>query len=189
MKPQSIALALAVFASMCLAGCAMSRGPAMMPGGQQDYGAMTKGMETAQLDASQPGDDKLSCDELQEQMLAIAQDPAFLEHVEAAGAAAEKDMAQMQVGKGEVAAKSAATVIAATVPGADMSHMMATAMENQSRAAQGKARREARMAQGQQMMGFMPKLMRGQRLIELGAARKCEWAADIDTGAASLPNR
>jgi hypothetical protein len=92
MKPHSI-----VFAIALLAGCAMSRGPAVMPGG--DYQASLKGMEAAQAQASQPGDENLTCDQLQEQMLAIAQDPAFLEHVEAAGAAAEKDMAQMQIGK------------------------------------------------------------------------------------------
>lgn len=177
MKPHSI-----VFTMVFLAGCAMSRSPAPMPGG--DYQSMMGGMDAAQAQASQPGDENLSCDELQEQMLAVAQDPALLEHFQAAGAAAEKDLAQMQVGTGEIAAKSAATVLAATVPGADMSQMMAAATENQSRAAAGKARTEARMAQGQQMMGFMPKLMRGQRLIELGAARKCEWAADIDTGGA-----
>jgi hypothetical protein len=173
MKPHSI-----VFAIAFLTGCAMSRAPAVMPGG--DYQASLKGMEAAQAQASQPGDENLTCDQLQEQMLAIAQDPALLEHFEASGAAAEKDLAQMQVGKGEIAAKSAATVMAATIPGADMGQMMAAATENQSRAAQGKARTQARMAEGQQMMGFMPKLMRGQRLIELGAARKCEWAEDID---------
>src|SRR5688572_27182853 len=95
MKPHSIVFAMAV-----LAGCAMSRGPAVMPG--SDYQASMKGMEAAQAQASQPGDEKLTCDELQEQMLAVAQDPAFLEHIEAAGAAAEKDRAQMQAGKGEI---------------------------------------------------------------------------------------
>ena len=172
MKPLSIVVAM-VF----LAGCAMSRGPAVMPGG--DYQAMASGMEAAQAQASQPGDENLTCDELQEQMLAIAQDPALQEHMKAAGAAAEQDLAQMQVGKGEIAAKSAATAIAATLPGADMGQMMAAAMENQSRAAQGQARTQARMAEGQRMMGFAPMLMRGQRLIELGTARKCEWA-DIE---------
>jgi hypothetical protein len=163
-----------VFAMVFLAGCAMSRGPAMMPGG--DYQAMSSGMDAAQAQASQPGDENLTCDELQEQMLAIAQDPALQEHFQAAGTAAQKDLEQMQVGKGEIAAKSAATVMAATLPGADMAQMMAAATENQSRAAQGQARTQARMAEGQQMMSFMPKLMRGQRLIELGTARKCEWA-------------
>ena len=176
MKPFSIVVAM-VF----LAGCAMSRAPTAMPGG--DYQAMASGMDAAQAQASQPGDENLTCDELQEQMLAIAQDPALLEHFEKAGAAAQQDLEQMQVGKGEIAAKSAATVMAATIPGADMGQMMAAAMENQSRAAQGQARTQARMAEGQQMMGFMPKLMRGQRLIELGSARKCEWA-DIDTSGA-----
>lgn len=178
MKPHSIVVSMVL-----LAGCAMSRGPAVMPGGG-DYQSMMNGMDAAQAEASQPGDENLTCDQLQEQMLAVAQDPAVLEHVEAAGKAAEKDVAQMQVGKGEIAAKSAATVLAATLPGADMGQMMAAAMENQSRAAQGQARMEARVTAGHQMMGFMPKMMRGQRLIELGVARKCEWAADIDLSGA-----
>ena len=41
-----------------------------------------------------------------------------------------------------------------------------------------------------QMMAFMPKLMRGQRLIELATARKCEWATGVGVGvgAPSIPN-
>jgi hypothetical protein len=45
------------------------------------------------------------------------------------------------------------------------------------------------MAQGQQMMTFMPMLMRGQRLVELSIARKCEWATGVVTGVPQLPNR
>ena len=37
-----------------------------------------------------------------------------------------------------------------------------------------------------QMMAFMPKLMRGQRLIELATARKCEWSTGV--GGPSIPN-
>jgi hypothetical protein len=95
-------------------------------------------------------------------------------------------MAQMQGSQGEIAAKSAATIIASTVPGAAMGHMTASAAENQAKVAQGAARMQSRMAQGMQMMAFMPQLMRGQRLIELGPARKCEWATGV--GAPSMPN-
>ena len=72
------------------------------------------------------------------------------------------------------------------VPGAAMGHMMASAAENQAKVAQGAARVQSRMAEGQQMMAFMPKLMRGQRLIELATARKCEWATGV--GVPSIPN-
>jgi hypothetical protein len=73
------------------------------------------------------------------------------------------------------------------VLGAAMGHMTASAAENQVKVAQGAARMQSRMAQGMQMMAFMPKLMRGQRLIELGTARKCEWATGV--GTPEIPNR
>lgn len=184
MKPQSIVLAMALFTS-----CAPLYGQGVAPSLPQDYQAMMKAMETAQAEANQPGDQRLTCDQLQEQLVGIAQDPAFLAHVKAAGIAAEKDMAQMQVAQGDIAAKSAATIIASTVPGAAMGHMTASAAENQAKVAQGAARLQSRMAEGQQMMAFMPKLMRGQRLIELATARKCEWTTGVGTGVPQIPNR
>jgi hypothetical protein len=178
MKPQSF-----VFATALLTVCALSYGQAVPPpGGMQDYEAMMKAMEKAQAEANQPGDERLTCEQLQVQLVAVAQDPAFLAHMQAAGVAAQKDMAQMQVAQSEIAAKTAATIIASTVPGAAMGHMAASAAENQAKVAQGAARVQQRMADGQQMMAFMPKLMRGQRLIELGMVRKCQWATDIAMG-------
>ena len=175
MKPQSIVLAMAL-----LTGCAPSFAQAP-PGVPQDYQAMMQAVERAQAEANQPGDAQLTCTQLQEQLVAIAQDPAFLSYVKSAGAAAEKDMAQMQAAESEIAAKSAATFIASTVPGAAMGHMTASAAENQAKIAQGAARMQSRIADAQQMMAFMPKMMRGQRLVELATARECEWAAGAAT--------
>ncbi|HXS30603.1 MAG TPA: hypothetical protein VN755_07195, partial [Steroidobacteraceae bacterium] len=110
-------------------------------------------------------------------------------YVKAAGDAAQKDMAQMQAAQSEIPAKTAATVIASMVPGAAMGHMMASAAENQAKAAQGAARVQSRMADAQQMMAFMPQLMRGQRLIELATVRKCEWTAGLGAGVPPIPNR
>lgn len=174
MKPQSIVLVMAL-----LTACAPSYGQAVTPGVPHDYQAMMKAMERAQAEADQPGDQQLTCTQLQEQLVGIAQDPAFLAHVKSMGIAAEKDMAQMQVAQSEIAAKSAATIIASTVPGAAMGHMTASAAENQAKIAQGAARMQSKMADAQQMMAFMPKMMRGQRLIELATARKCEWATGV----------
>jgi len=89
MKPQSVMMGIAL-----LAACVLSS--AQVPPGAQDYEAMAKAMEKAQAEASKPGDEKLTCDQLQQQMVAIAQDPAFLAYVQAAGAEAQKELAQMQ---------------------------------------------------------------------------------------------
>lgn len=181
MKPQSIVLVMVLLAS-----CAPIYGQVVAPSLPQDYQTMMKAMETAQAEANQPGDPQLTCTQLEQQLVVIAQDPAFVAHMKAAGIAAEKDMAQMQVAQSEIAAKSAATMIASTVPGAAMGHMTASAAENQAKIAQGAARMQTRMAQGMQMMAFMPKLMRGQRLIELATVRKCEWVAGVSIP--SIPN-
>ena len=95
----------------------------------------------------------------------------------------------MQVPQSEIAAKSAATMAASMVPGAAMSHMMANAAANQAKVAQGAARVQSKMAEGQQMMAFMPKLMRGQRLMELAMVRKCEWATGLGAGVPPIPQR
>jgi hypothetical protein len=184
MKPQSIA-----FVMTLVTVSALSYGQTLPPGGAQDYEAMAKAMEKAQADANQPGDERLTCDQLQQQLIAVAQDPALLAYVQAAGLVAEKEMAQMQVPQSEIAAKSAATMVASMVPGAAMGQMMASAAENQAKAAQGAARVQAKMAQGQQMMAFMPKLMRGQRLMELAVVRKCEWATGLGAGVPPIPQR
>jgi hypothetical protein len=183
MKPHSIVLVMAL-----LTVCALSHGQTPTPGSPQDYQAMMQAMERAQAEANQPGDERLTCDALQTQLVAVAQDPAFLAHVKAAGVAAEKDLAQMQVAQSEIAAKTAATAIASMVPGAAMGHMVASATENQAKVAQGAARMQSKMADAQQMMAFMPKLLRGQRLLELAMVRKCEWATGVGVGAQPIPN-
>ena len=72
MKPQSSVLVMAL-----LTASALSYGQAVTPGGPQDYQAMMKAMEKAQAEANQPGDERLTCTQLQELLVGIAQDPAF----------------------------------------------------------------------------------------------------------------
>jgi len=182
MKPLSIVLGVAL-ATACTFGYAQ------VPLGAQDYEAMAKAMEKAQAEASKPGDEKLTCDQLQQQLVAIAQDPAYLAYVQAAGVQAQKDLAQMQVPQSEIAAKTAATMAASMVPGAAMGQVMASAAENQAKMAQSTARVQSRTDQGQQMMAFMPMLMRGQRLVELAAVRQCEWVTGLGAGVPPIPKR
>jgi hypothetical protein len=182
MKSQSIVLGMALFTFGTL-----SHGQ-VMPGSGLDYQAMMQAMEKAQADANRPGDPQLTCEQLQEQLVAIAQDPAFLAHMKETGAAAEKEMAELQRPRSaEMAARSAATMMASTVPGAAMGHTAAGMAENQAKVAQGAARMQSKMADAQKMMTFLPQMMRGERLIGLATARKCEWAENVGAGGAPNP--
>ena len=87
MKPHSIVLGVAL-----LTACAPSYGQTVTPGSPQDYQAMMESMEKAQAQANRPGDERLGCDELQKQLVGVAQDPAFQAYVKAAGDAAQKDL-------------------------------------------------------------------------------------------------
>jgi hypothetical protein len=176
--------ATTLFTSSVGAQTAMPRPPA---GAMQDPQAMLAAYEAAQAEASRPGDEKLTCEKLQEQLVAIVQDPALTAHVQAAGVTAEKDLAKTEAAKGRVAAQTAATIIASAVPGASMGVMAAQAADAQAKQPQYAERMQSKMIQAQQMMTLMPKLMRGQRLLELAAGRRCEWAADLNVGATPGP--
>jgi hypothetical protein len=178
MKLQGILFAVALLAN--------AAAHAQTVTGMPDPAAMQKAMEDAMAGASQPGDDALTCEQLQEQFVASAQNPALQEHVETAGAAAQRDMAAMEKAQAEIASQTATTVVGSVVPGASMGAMAATAANAEAAKARGAERMQSRMAQTSQMMASLPALMRGQRLMELAVAKECEWAEGI-TGTAAQP--
>jgi hypothetical protein len=153
-----------------------------LPAGMQDPQAMMKAMEDAQAAAKQPGDEKLTCSQLEEKVLAVSQDPAFQAHVQAMGASSEAHMAASQATQTKRAARTAATIAAATVPGVGMGQLVASKAEHQGLIAQGRARQQSMLSQAQDAMRHMPLLMRAQRLMELGAAKRCEWVAGTTDG-------
>jgi hypothetical protein len=160
-------------------------GQTVAPGSPQDYEAMTKAMEVAQSQASQPGDEKLDCDQLQEQIAAIANDPALQNQIKAAGDTAQQETAAMEAARSQMAARTIQTVIASMLPGGAMATMPSMAGQAQAQQAQAAQHVQSRMLQGQEMMTLMPKLMRGEHLIELGASKQCGWAKDVVPDAAS----
>ena len=147
----------------------------------QDYQAMAQAMEKAQADAIKPGDEKLSCEQLEEQLTSMAQSPEFQAYVETAGADAQKQQAAMDVAKGQIAMQTFRTVMMATVPGAAMPGMAAAQSQAMAQGAQGMKQAKERMQQAQKMMELLPMLMRGQRVIDLASGKKCEWAASAQT--------
>jgi hypothetical protein len=142
----------------------------------QDYQAMSQAMEKAQADASKPGDEKLTCDQLQEQLVAAAQDPAFQAQVEAAGAEAQKKQEAMKAAEGKIAMQKFRTVMMSVMPGAAMPGMAAAQSQAQAQGAAANNQMAARMQQAEKMMAVLPTLMRGQRVIELAMGKRCEWA-------------
>lgn len=148
----------------------------------QDYQAMMRAMEKAQAEAAKPGDDKLTCAQLEEQLVALAQDPEIQAQAEAAGADAQKQQEAMQGVKGQIAAQTFRTVMMSTMPGAAMPGMASAQAQATAQGAKGMKQTQERMQQAQKMIPLMPKIMRGQRVIELAAAKSCEWAASAGMG-------
>ena len=156
------------------------------PGVPQDPQAMTAAMDAAKAAAARPGDDALSCEQLQEEFGAAANDPAMQAKVQAGGEQAQKDMAAMEQAQSQIANQTATTVAGSVVPGASMGAMAATAANAEAAKARGAEHMQSRMAQSTEMMATLPTLMRGQRLMELAVAKKCDWATGIDPGTGAV---
>ena len=142
----------------------------------QDYQAMSQAMQKAQADASRPGDEKLTCDQLEEQLISMTQDPEFQAHVEAAGADAQKKQEALKTAEGQIAVQKFRTVMMTAMPGAAFPGMASAQAQAQAQGAGGKNQMADRMQQAKKMMALMPLMMRGQRVIELATAKQCEWA-------------
>ena len=149
------------------------------PTGGQDFEALQKQMEAAQASAAKPGDEGLSCEQLEEQFAATASDPTLLATVQQAGSQAQKDMATAESAQGEVAKQAATTVVGSVVPGASMGAMMATAASAEAAKARGTARLQSMMGNAGQLAALMPTLMRGEWLMRLATAKKCDWASGL----------
>jgi hypothetical protein len=138
---------------------------------QMNHSDMQAAMQAAQAAANRPGDEKLTCEQLQAELNASANNPALQSSVASAGAAAQERAAPPSGG-----AQTATTVLGSVVPGADMAGLAAAAAQGQAQGAQASANVQQRMAQSQSRMGNLPQMMRGQRVLDLAQARNCAWA-------------
>ena len=171
MIQRSIALALALALAVSSASCVHApppQAPAAMP---QEYQSMVNAMLAAQTGASRPGDDDLTCEQLQEEFSATTADPELHEHAQAAGAEAQKDVASVEQAQAEIASQTATTVVGSLVPGASMGAMAATAANAEAATTRGAQRMQSRTAQAGHIVAMMPTLMRGERIMQLAAAK------------------
>lgn len=146
----------------------------------QDYAAMEnldQAMTAAQAQAAHPGDENLTCDQLQEEITTTMSDPAVQSAVAANGADAQAQMDRMNEARGQMRAQMATSMFmglaSAFIPGMGYAQMATQQMQ----AAQYQRQQQQNMAQMATMMErmtpIMPQMMRGQRVYELAQAQQC----------------
>lgn len=108
-------------------------------------------MAAAQAAAIRPGDESLGCAALQKEFLENVKHPAVLSYIEKSGLRTKEDIAKVQATRPAAAAQVMLTTITTRVS------------------------QQLRKQPNNDLMGIMPQLMRGQRVLELAKAGKCEW--------------
>ena len=139
------------------------------------YTDLQAGLEAAQAAANRPGDAALGCDALEKELVASVKHPAVESYMAKSGAAAKEQMAAMNAARGRAATQTALTLFGSLVPGGAGLGLAGTAAMAQSQQLEAARNIEQRMQQAQEMIGIMPQMMRGQRVIELAQARNCDW--------------
>lgn len=165
---------------------------AVMPG-IQDPQAMMAAFEEAEAAARRPGDEKLTCEELEAELGVTVNDPTVQASVAAGGAAAERDMAALAEAKkaydAQLPASVAAGAAASAAPGGQYAAMGKAVAEAESKKGIAAERLQERASLAAGAMEMMPQIMRGQRIIELGTAKGCEFAKAAGLDGASQPEQ
>ena len=143
----------------------------------------------AEANASRPGDEALSCEALQAEMVAIAQSPEMQAFAQTAGAQAQSDLAK--INEAQAAQQAAAGsrpglargiaqgVVSGVVPGLGQAQAAAQQAASMAQAAQAQQQvrqnQQSMLALGGQAAAMAGPMMRGQRVMELAQARDCAW--------------
>lgn len=167
---QALALAAALL-------CLTVSGPVGAQSAEERMLAMEQAMADAQAQAIRPGDEQLSCEQLEAEMVATMQDPAVQATIAAQGADAQNQMDRMNAARDQMRAQMGVSMFmglaSAFIPGAGYAQMIQQqAMANQSRGMAGQHMAEMN-AMAERMTPIMPQMMRGQRVYELAQARAC----------------
>jgi hypothetical protein len=141
------------------------------------YARMNAAMADAQAQAQRPGDDQLTCDQLQAEMTTTMQDPAVQGVIAQQGQWAQGQVEEMNAARGRAQAQLGVSLFmglaSSFIPGLGM----AQAMQQRAMAAQQQAQAQQNIAnmtaQAEQMSTIMPQMMRGQRVYELAQAQQC----------------
>lgn len=167
---RALLLSSALSVGLAFAPLAYAQNDAALDGFEQS-------MAAAEAQAQRPGDEALTCEQLESEIATTMQDPAVQSAVAANGAAAQAQLDQMNSARGQMRAQLGMSlfmgIAGSFVPGMGY----AQAIQQRAMAAQQQRQADQNMAQMMQMTermsGIMPQMMRGQRVYELGQARQC----------------
>ena len=162
--------------------------------------ALLEAQAQAEANAARPGDDELSCEALQAEMVAIAQSPemqafgafaqqgqADLAAVQEAQAAAEEASRSRPRLFRQMVQGAASGVVPGLGRGAAAAQQAAAAAQAEQQAAQTNANLERIAGLGEQAALTVGPAMRGQRVMELARARNCEWIQEGGAPPGALP--
>ena len=164
----------------------------------QQMQKMQLAMADAQAKASRPGDNRMSCAEMQQELEGQMRQPAVRAAAAANGAIAQEKLDELDKARSEASAQVATQMASnlfmgfasAFMPGMGMitgrgqqAQMQAKAAQDQAKAQQN-AQDMAKMADN--MIAILPQMMRGNHMMELAQAKNCEW---MKQPGASTPQR
>jgi hypothetical protein len=160
---------------------ALSAALSVFPAAAQDYDAMATNMEQsmalAQAQASRPGDEALTCEQLEGEIATTMQDPAVQEAVAANGVDAQAQLDRMNEARGQMRAQMATSlfmgIASSFIPGLGYAQMAQQRMQAAQYERQAEQNMSQMMQMAERMQPIMPQMMRGQRVYELGQAKQC----------------
>lgn len=176
-----------VLVSVLAAAAAGAQSPADFERQQKQ---LLEAQEQAVANAVRPGDENLSCEALQTELIAVAQSPEMRSFAESFGAQAQADLAQVEQAQAAAEEQTRTArrgvfrsmvqgATSAVVPGADRAAARAQQAQAQAQNAELQAQTEQNLQRiaglSSSVAGMTGPAMRGQRLLELAQARDCAW--------------
>jgi hypothetical protein len=163
--------------ALTAAGCATPGGPSGADYADTQMADMMAAQSAAQAAAVRPGDEALTCDQLQAEMTATMNDPKVQAVMADNGASAQAQMDKVRAAQsGAVAGAvgvSALGVASSFVPGLSWFSQGAAMAQQATMAAQARETQRQISQMSGSTMSIMPQMMRGQRIYELASAKSC----------------
>lgn len=171
-SPSIVALALALAAA-----------PALAQDMNQSAASLEASMAQARAAAARPGDEALTCEQIQAEMGATMNSAEVQENTAAMGESAQRqqEMAERarQAQAGMVGTGIVTGIVGSFIPG--MGYVQGLAMQAQVAQMQAQGAEAQRESAGMlsNMEAMMPQMMRGERLYNLAEAQQCPFLQEL----------
>ncbi len=162
-------------------------GAAYAQSGQQEMlnagTALQESQAQASAGAARPGDEMLTCDQLQAEMTSSMTSATVQDNMAAIGATAqserERSERMMAQAKANMAANAALGVAGSFIPGASIAQGAVVQAQMRAQQKEGEKGQRAYAGMMGNMQEMMPTLMRGRRVMELAQGKMCPFVENI----------